>query len=203
MFRRSFAARAVPLMLAVASLAGCAGAQAPARVDDPPTPEAAPLGEYRIGPADLLQVSVWKNETLSRAVPVRPDGMISLPLINEVRAAGLTPMQLQGVLEKKLAEYIPNPEVSVIVQEVHSLAVSVLGEVKTAGRYEFKSRTTVLDALARAGGITEFANRSRILILRQQGSAMKRIVLNYDELISAQEGQEIFFVQPGDVVVVP
>lgn len=164
-------------------------------------PAPAP-GEYRIGPADVLHISVWKNEAVSRAVPVRPDGMISLPLVNEVRAAGLTPMQLREMLQEKLAEYIPNPEIFVVVQEVHSFTVSVLGEVRTAGRYEFKSRATVLDCLARAGGLTEFAARSRILILRPEGGGMQRTSFNYDKVIAAQ-GEANIFVQPGDIIIVP
>jgi polysaccharide export outer membrane protein len=208
MFRSARGAASVLAMAGLLGMGGCAGARAPTDADKairlaPTEQEVAPLGEYRIGPADLLQLSVWKNEALSRAVPVRPDGMISLPLVNDVRAAGLTPMQLRDVLEKKLAEYMPNPEVSVIVLEVHSFTVSVLGEVKTAGRYEIKSRVTVLDVLARAGGITEFASRSHILILRPEGKVMKRITFDYNNVISAQGEHQNVFVQPGDIIVVP
>src|SRR2546422_1170538 len=110
-----------------------------------PTPE---QGDYRIGPEDVLDISVWNNVAISRTVPVRPDGKISLPLLNDVQAAGLTAMQLRDLLNKKLAEYIPTSEVSVIVREVHSFKVSVIGEVKRPGRHELKSRATVLDALA-------------------------------------------------------
>src|SRR5213593_908847 len=113
--------------------------------------QAAPPEEYRIGPEDVLYVAVWKNEAMSREVPVRPDGMISLPLLNDVQAAGLTPMQLREVLMRRLAEYIPTPEVSVIVQEVRSSKISILGEVVHPGRYDLKGRTTVLDLLALAG----------------------------------------------------
>lgn len=165
--------------------------------------QASALGEYRIGPEDLLQISVWKNEALSQTVPVRPDGRISLPLLDDVHAAGLTPMQLREVLVRKLAEYIPTPEVSVIVREVHSFKVSVLGEVKTPGRYDLKSRATVLDALALAGGFTEFASRTRIAILRPDGTAMKRIPFNYNKVISADGEAENIFLQPGDIVLVP
>ncbi len=158
---------------------------------------------YRIGPADVLQISVWKNESLSRTVPVRPDGMISLPLVNEVRAAGLTPMQLRDVLRKKLTEYLPHPEVSVIVMEMHSFMVSVLGEVKKAGRYQFAGPVTVLDVLARAGGITAFASPSDLYVLRHEGGVMKRIPFNYSKVIAAPGVNSDFFVQPGDIVVVP
>src|SRR5206468_4817575 len=108
--------------------------------------------DYRIGPEDVLDIAVWHNEAMSRTVPVRPDGKISLPLLNDIQAAGLTPMQLRDALSKKLEEYMPTPEVSVIVKEVHSFKVSVVGEVKRPGRHELKSQATVLDILALAEG---------------------------------------------------
>src|SRR5207245_1072171 len=123
--------------------------------------------------------------------------------LNDVQAAGLTPMQLRDVLEKKLAEYMPTPEVSVIVKEVHSFKVSVLGEVKKAGQYELKSRTTVLDIIALAGGFTEFAARSRIVILRPDGTAVKRVPFNYNKAVVQEAQPQEMFLQPGDVVVVP
>jgi polysaccharide biosynthesis/export protein len=162
-----------------------------------------PPTEYRIGPQDVLQVLVWKNEAISKTVPVRPDGMISLPLVNDVRAAGLTTLELRDLLQKKLTEYIPNPEVSVIVSGVHSYVVSVLGEVSKPARYELKSWTTVLDVVALAGGFTQFADRKRIVVLRQQeGKALKRIPFNYNKMVTGDE-QDNFFVLPGDVVLVP
>lgn len=165
--------------------------------------QSADHGEYRIGPEDVLYISVWKNESVSRTMPVRPDGKISLPLLDDVQAAGLTPTQLRNVLAKKLREYIPDPEVAVTVQEVRSAKVSVLGEVKTPGRYELKSATTVLDILAQAGGLGEFAARSRIVILRPDGNAMKRILFNYNKVVAAGAEQENFYLEPGDIVLVP
>lgn len=159
--------------------------------------------EYRIGPEDELYISVWKNETLSRTVPVRPDGMISLPLVNDVQAAGLTPMELRDVVRQKLAGYMAAPEVSVIVQGVRSFKVSVIGEVKKPGIYEIRGRNTVLDALAQAEGLTDFASRSRIVILRPNGGAMKRIPFNYNRAISEDGDKEISQLRPGDIVVVP
>jgi len=156
---------------------------------------------YRIGPEDLLHISVWKNDTLSRTVPVRPDGMISLPLVNDVKAAGLTAVELREVLTKKLAEYIPNPEVSVTVSEIRSIKVSVIGEVARPGRYELKSSATVLDLLALAGGFTAYASRSKITILRPDGGATKRIPFNYNKVSAAE--QDNFYVRNGDVVLVP
>jgi polysaccharide biosynthesis/export protein len=159
------------------------------------TPEA-----YRIGPEDMLQIFVWKNDAMSRTVPVRPDGKISLPLLNDVQAAGLTALELREILAKKIAEYIPSPEVSVIVADVRSFKVSVIGEVTRPGRYELKSWATVLDALALAGGFTQFAARSRIVILHPDGTTMKRIPFNYNKLTGEQEN---FYLRNGDIVLVP
>lgn len=159
--------------------------------------------EYRIGPEDALQIFVWKNETLSRLVSVRPDGKISLPLLGDVPAAGQTTRELRDVLVKRYVEFIAAPEISVIVNEVKSIKVSVIGEVPKAGRYELKSRTTVLDVLAMAGGFGQFASRSRIFILRPELGKMKRIPFNFNKAVSEGGEQENFYVQPGDIVVVP
>lgn len=159
--------------------------------------------DYRIGPEDVLDISVWNNTAISRTVPVRPDGKISLPLLNDVQAAGLTPMQLRAVLIRKLAEYMPSPEVSVIVREVHSFKVSVIGEVKKTGRHELKGRATVLDVLALAEGFGEFAARRKIVVLRPSGEGMVQIPFNYNKVLSGDGGKENFYLQPGDIIVVP
>ena len=196
--RRALVATLVMLSL---TTPGLGSAAAPAKEDgSKPTPE---QGDYRIGPEDVLDIAVWNNTAISRTVPVRPDGKISLPLLNDVQAAGLTPMQLRDVLIKKLAEYIPAPEVSVIVREVHSIKVSVIGEVKKPGRHELKSRATVLDALAMAEGLGEFAARGRIIILRPDGNTLKRIPFNYNKVVSTDGELENFMLQPGDIIVVP
>jgi lipopolysaccharide/colanic/teichoic acid biosynthesis glycosyltransferase len=160
--------------------------------------------EYVIGPADVLEVAVWQNALLSRTVPVRPDGKISLPVINDVQAAGLTPVQLQSILIKALANYIQTPEVSVIVREVHSFNVSVIGHVKTPGRYELTSRVTVLEALAMAGGLTEYADRGQIVILRRAGAITKQLPFAYDKVtpVNGSKGQSNFFLQPDDIILV-
>lgn len=165
--------------------------------------QAQEIGDYRIGPEDVLDISVWNNSAISRTVPVRPDGKISLPLVNDVQAAGLTPTQLRSVLLKKLAEYVPSPEVSVIVREVHSFKVSVIGEVKKTGRHELKGRATVLDILAMAEGFGEFAGRGRIVVLRPEGKTMRQIPFNYNKVVSNNGALENFFLQPGDIIVVP
>jgi len=194
-------ARRLVLGLLVVTAAGAPGA---GRAEDakPGSPDhnGTPRGEYRIGPEDVLQISVWKNEAMSRVVPVRPDGMISLPLLSDIQAAGSTPTELRDLLLKRLAEYMPAPEVSVIVTEVRSFKVSVLGEVRKPGRYELKSWTTVLDVLAMAGGFTQFASRSRIVILQPDGKTMKRIPFNYNKIAGEQEN---FYLRNGDIVLVP
>lgn len=160
---------------------------------------------YRIGPEDMLHIAVWKNDAVSRTVPVRPDGKISLPLLNDVQAAGLTPEELQAVLVKRLSDFIqPSPEVAVIVTEVRSFKVSVIGEVSRPGRYELRSWTTVSDVLALAGGFTPFASRSRIVILRTDGNGIKRIPFDYKKLLDSggAEGVSIY-LHPGDTVLVP
>jgi polysaccharide biosynthesis/export protein len=190
----------------VVALVAMAFATGQARAQDAVSPNGhtlPTLDKYRIGPEDTLQIVVWKNEAMSRAVPVRPDGMISLPLLNDVQAAGLTPMELRDVLVKKLTEYMPVPQVSVILTDVRSFKVSVMGEVKTPARYELRSWTTVLDLLAQAGGFNEFAARNRIVVLRPEGKTMKRIPFNYNKVISAGGESENFYLRPSDIVLVP
>ena len=165
-------------------------------------PSSSP-GDYYVGPEDVLDISVRNNEELSRVVPVRPDGRISLPLVNEVHAAGLTPLQLQTELARRFAAFISNAEVSVIVREVHSIKVSVLGQVRTPGRFELKSRATVLDVLALGQGFTDFAARHRIVILRWSDGSVRRIRFDYDEMVSNGGNGADLFVHPGDIVVVP
>jgi polysaccharide export outer membrane protein len=180
-----------------------AAAKAPAATAAPATGAPVSPEHYRIGPEDMLQISVWKNEAMSRVLPVRPDGMVSLPLLDDIKAAGLTPMELRDVIVKKLVEYIPAPEVSVIVSEVRSFKVSVMGEVARPARYELKSVTTVLDVLAQAGGFIQFANRSKIVVLRPNGKSMTRIPFNYNKVIGSGGEDDNFYLQPGDIVLVP
>jgi polysaccharide export outer membrane protein len=176
-----------------------------------------PVGEggcsasYKIGPADILDVAIWNNAEMTRTVPVRPDGKISLPLLNDVQAAGLTPMELRDVLRRALTEYIPAATVSVLVKEIHSFKVTVIGRVKTPGRYELQDSATVVDVLAMAGGLSEYAARGRIAVMRNEGATTRQIPFPYDRLVAKSEskdgkpigGPENFCVQPGDVILVP
>jgi polysaccharide export outer membrane protein len=166
---------------------------------------ASEAGDYLIGPDDVLEIAVWNNEKITRTVPVRPDGKISLPLLNDVQAAGLSAMQLRAFLTNALAAFVQMPEVSVIVREVHSFKVSVMGEVKEPGRFDLTSRVTVLDVLAMAKGFTEYADRGRIVVLRREQGITRPIPFEYQKVMSGSEattGRENFFVQPGDVVLV-
>ncbi len=176
----------------------------PAATTPPATTPSGALTDanYRIGPSDVLHIAVWKNEAMSRTVPVRPDGKVSIPLLNDVQAAGLTPGELRDRIAKALEEYIPSPEVSVIVTDVHSYNVSVVGEVTKPGRIELKNPVTVMDAIALAGGLKEFASRSRIVVLRNDNGAQRRIAFNYNKVFSGGE-QDNFLLRPGDIVLVP
>jgi polysaccharide export outer membrane protein len=174
-----------------------------AAVPGPAAPGTA-SGDYRIGPEDILQVFVWKNDTLSRVVPVRPDGHISLPLLGDIRVQGLTPVQLRDVLTQRYGDYMPAPEVSVIVVEVRSFKVSVIGEVLKPGRFELKSATSALDAIALAGGFSPFASRSKVVILRPTPTkGMTRIPFNYNKVVGAGGEAENLWLRPGDIVLVP
>jgi polysaccharide export outer membrane protein len=202
----------------LAFMTACLSAAAIASAQDAPgsgnTGEAAGAGvaapgamfgaadAFRIGPEDILDVQVWKNSELSRTVPVRPDGMISLPLVNDIQAAGQTPTDLRRHIADRLAEFLPSPEVSVMVREVHSVKVAVLGAVRMPGLFEVKSPATVLEMLARAQGLSEFADRGRIVVLRRNGATTTRIPFNYRD-VAEGSAQDNFSVHAGDVIVVP
>ena len=188
--------------LALLSLQACME-QPVAEANTPCRSEGCKPGEYLVGPGDVLHISVWKDASLDRIVTVRPDGMISYPLLSDLQASGLTPMQLQKNLADKLKQYMADPEVSVVVQEVHSFAVSVLGEVKTPGRYELKGQATVLDVLAQAGGLSPYASASRIVILRDEGGVKKRMLFDYNAAVSKRAAEEVFYVHPSDIIMVP
>jgi polysaccharide export outer membrane protein len=171
-------------------------------------PAAAEAGAaYVLGPEDVVEVAVWSNADLSRTVPVRPDGKISLPLLPDVQASGLTPLQLRAAITAALERFVSEPIVSVIVREVHSVKVTVIGEVRTPGRYEVRSRTTVLDVLAMAGGLSQYAARGRITVLRREGETVRTLPFDFDRVTArtgpAGTGQSNFCIQPGDIIVVP
>jgi polysaccharide export outer membrane protein len=202
-----------PRIVTLVALAGAVvfGPRCSAGQDSPARTVMGCTAAYVIGPEDVLDIAVWKNTEISRTVPVRPDGKISLPLLNDVQAAGLSPMQLRDALTKSLTAYIPDPAVSVLVHEVHSFKVTVIGQVKTPGRYEIKDRATVLDVLALAGGPNDYADRGRIVVLRRDDTEAVQIPFQYDRLArktgakggSGTQPTENFCVKPGDVILVP
>jgi polysaccharide biosynthesis/export protein len=167
--------------------------------------EAQPITEnYLIGPEDVLEVMVWKNADLTRVVRVRPDGKVSLPLLGDLQAAGLTAAQLQEAISTGLAQYYKEPpQVSVLVQEVNSYAIFLLGEVRKPGRYVVKTGTTFLQALTLAGGFTDFAATNRIILRRQDPANHAETVmsLRYKDAVASQQGNVL--LQPGDTVIIP
>ncbi|MFI5073021.1 MAG: polysaccharide biosynthesis/export family protein [Terriglobales bacterium] len=159
---------------------------------------------YVIGENDVLEIDVWKEKEISRTVPVRPDGQISLPLVGEVQASGLTPMQLQDDLTHRLKAYIENPEVTVIVNDPRSHQFNVVGEVMRPGSYPLSQAMTVLDAIAQAGGFKDFAKETKVYVLRPMpGGIRVRIPFNYKQVIKGRDLQENVALKPGDTIVVP
>lgn len=159
---------------------------------------------YVIGENDMLDIDVWKEKEISRQIPVRPDGKISLPLIGEIQASGLTPLQLQDNITQQLKSYIDNPEVTVIVDEPRSHQFNVVGQVARPGTYQLSESMTVLDAIAGAGGFKDFAKETKIYVLRvAQGGTRVRIMFNYKKVIRGDDLQENVALKPGDTIVVP
>ncbi len=159
---------------------------------------------YVIGANDVLAINVWKEPDISRSVPVRSDGRISLPLVGELQASGQTPRQLEQEITKRLQSYISEPEVTVIVTASNSQRVNIMGMVTKPGAYLLTSSTTVLDAIAMAGGFKDFAKQKSIYVLRQApDGTQKRIPFNYKEVIKGKDPEQNIRLQAGDTLVVP
>jgi polysaccharide biosynthesis/export protein len=159
--------------------------------------------EYKIGPQDVLRIDVWKEAELTRTVPVRPDGKISLPLLNDVQAAGLTPSQLSTVLTEGLKKFINAPQVTVTVSEINSRRVYVTGEVAHAGAFPLLPNMTVLQALSSSGGFTQFAKTKGIYVLRTEDGKQVKHPFNYKEVLAGRNQEQNIALLPGDVIVVP
>lgn len=173
------------------------------QVAAPATQSGAPDADYKIGPQDVLKIDVWKEDQLTRTVPVRPDGKITLPLLNDIQAVGLTPMELAGVITEQLKKYINAPQVTVSVTEINSRRIYVTGEVLKAGAYALLPHMTVLQALSSSGGFTQFARIKNVYVLRTENGKQDKIAFNYKEAVSGKNpGQNIELI-PGDVIVVP
>lgn len=174
--------------------------------DAPPVPAAGKphADNFIIGNDDVLAINVWKETDLSRSVPVRSDGKISLPLVGEIQATGRTPLQLEGEIADRLKSYITAPVVTVIVQEIHSQSYNILGQVAKPGSYSIAVAPTVMDAIAAAGGFRDFAKQKAIYILRQNaGGAETHINFNYKDFIKGKNPGQNIKLEPHDTIVVP
>lgn len=191
---RHWSAAAAGLLLVL----GCASGPAP-----PPAPETMAKPAYVIGTGDVLSVRVWQNGELSVEVPVRPDGKISVPLVDDVQAEGLTAEELKEVLSRELAEYVANPDVTVVVTRMDSKRAYVIGEVGRPGPVPLTTDLRVLDALSLAGGFNTFADRSNVKILRHTEDGEQEYVFDYDAYVDGEAPGTNVRLAPGDTIVVP
>jgi polysaccharide biosynthesis/export protein len=158
---------------------------------------------YVIGPADVLNIDVWKQPDVSRTLPVRPDGKISLPLLDDIQAAGLTPLQLEATISAKLIKFVNNPQVTVIVTAVNSQRIYVLGQAMHPGPYPLLPDMTVLQAIAGAGGVAQFAKDKDIYVLRTVDGREERFPFNYRLALNGKNTQQNIALKSGDTVVIP
>jgi len=170
-------------------------------IESRPVPPVVP-SDYVIGPDDTLRIAVWKEPDLSATLPVRPDGKISLPLLDDVQAAGLTPMQLSGAIREKLKKYVADPRVTVVVTAMNSQRIFVSGEVLHPGAMALLPNMTMLQALSSAG-FTQFANLKSIYLLRIENGQQTKIPFNYKEVVKGAHPEENILLKPGDTIVVP
>lgn len=175
-----------------------------AKSDRPPAtaPDAGAPSDYVIGADDVLRISVWKEPDLSEILPVRPDGKISMPLLNDIPAAGLTPLQLKDSITEKLKKFISDPRVTVVVTAMNSQRVFVSGEVVHSGPIQLLPHMTMLQALSQAG-FNQFANLKGIYLLRSENGKQQRIAFNYKEVIKGNRPEQNIMLKPGDTIVVP
>ena len=164
---------------------------------------AADSDRYVIGSEDVLYIHVWKEETLSKTVSVRMDGMISMPLVDEIQAAGITPLQLKEKLTEKLKDFVEAPNVTVIVMEANSFKVYVSGQVKSPGVLRLRSETSLAQAISLVGGLSEWANQSKIIIIRKENGKEKRFTVNYKKIVKGKDLSLNILLKPGDTIIVP
>jgi polysaccharide export outer membrane protein len=199
MIRRRSTLGLLALLAVAASPAACASRAVP----PPPEPDPMNLDDYVIGPTDKLRIEVWKNPELGASVPVRPDGKISTPLLDDVQAAGLTPLELKEVITQSLREYVDNPDVTVVVSEVGNPIVFMLGGVARQGPIPLTRDLRVLDAIAFAGGFAQFADRSDVRVLRRTPNGIVEHHFDYDDFLDGDAPESNFLLRPGDTIVVP
>jgi polysaccharide biosynthesis/export protein len=200
----------------LAWMLGCAAAWAQSHGSNLKPPGSSPAGdalksppapvrpeEYMVGESDVLNVNVWKEPEVTQTVVVRTDGYISLPLINEVKVSGMTPVQIQDLISYKLQAYLTNPQVTVTVTEIRSKRAFITGEVARPGGYSLNTETTVLQLIAQAGGLTAFAKRGDITVLRFENGKQQRMPFHYKEVVRGKNTEQNITLRPGDTVVVP
>lgn len=195
------------VLLAALLLASFAAAQGSSsqKPDTAAKPAAsAPVdADYKIGPQDFVRIDVWKEPDISRTIPVRPDGKISLPLLNDVQASGLTALELAASIREGLSKFLNNPQVTVTVTDINSRHVYITGEVNRPGSFPLLPAMTVLQALSGAGGFTQFAKLKNIYVLRTENGKQVKHPFNYKEVVKGNLAEQNIFLQSGDVVVVP
>jgi len=211
-FRMPLVAGALPLTLLVGTAA--AWTQTPPQPAQPPPPQAAPAPppglpkgvdlptDYVVGPDDALAVMFWREKDLSAEVVVRPDGMISLPLLNDIQAAGLSVEQLRQRVMEAASRYVQDPSATVVVKAINSRNAFITGMVAKPGPYPLTNATTVMQLIARAGGLLEYANESNITILRTDGGQTRSFKFNYKEVAEGKKLQQNIQLKPGDTVIV-
>lgn len=185
-------------LLGLAPLAGCASRTAP----PPPEPDLMDLEPYVIGAGDVLRISVWKNPELGAIVPVRPDGKISLPLLDDVQASGLTPEELKVVITESLREFVANPDVTVVVTGIQSKFVYLTGGVVRTGSFNLNRQHRLVDVLIMNGGFSPFADKSDIRVLRHTENGIVEYSFDYDAYMDGETTEGNILLQPGDTVVV-
>jgi len=194
--------KSVVMTLVFVGLTCAAVAQDTPATGQPTTQGPPPTHSYVIGAEDTLLISVWKEPDLTTTLPVRPDGNISLPLLNDVQAAGLTPMELAADITAKLKKFLADPRVTVVVTQMNSQRVYVSGEVLHTGAIPLLPDMTVLQALSIAG-FTQFANTKEIYVLRTENGKQQRMPVNYKKLVSGKAMEQNILLKPGDTIVVP
>ena len=162
-----------------------------------------PQTQYTVGDGDVLHVNVWQESEVSQNAVVRPDGMISLPLVNEVKVSGMTPLQIQDLIAQKLRAYVNDPKVTITLVEIHSKRAFITGEVTRPGEYSLNTQLTVLQLISQAGGFTPFAKRKSITVLRTMNSKQQSLKFNYEDVVHGKNTDQNVVLQPGDTVVVP
>ncbi|MGD0987971.1 MAG: polysaccharide biosynthesis/export family protein [Candidatus Sulfotelmatobacter sp.] len=191
-------------LVLVLCASGFAAAQSPAPAPADSNSASKPHDDsFVIGNDDVLAINVWKEPDISRSIPVRSDGKISLPLVGEVQAAGMTPAKLEKEIAVRLKNYISEPEVTVMVQQVNSQKFNILGQVVKPGSYMIANSTTVLDAIALAGGFRDFAKKKSIYVLRQGPTGESRIPFNYKDVSQGRNMAQNVKLEPGDTIIVP